>query len=131
MLTKGGNEDDQIGKDVGKTMKDMESDINEKLNKRKKDQMKIKEDLLGLEDNIKAMNQREQMYLEIKSERQRFLTNRYMQQSPEDVEQMVKALYEHHNNIIFAAEYTSKDQNFVGEGLQYKLRESDKNLSIL
>jgi hypothetical protein len=46
-----------------------------------------------------AMDEAKCNYLTILNERKRYLTYMHMQKSPQDVEEMVKALEKHYNNV--------------------------------
>jgi len=50
-------------------------------------------------EELKQYNKNKQMYETIVLERRRFLTYLHMYKAPNDVEQMVKALFSHFENI--------------------------------
>ena len=71
------------------------------------------------------------MYEEIVLERRRFLTYQYMHRNPNDVEEMVKALYGQFENIRKTCFSAMAKENYTGGGSFDLITESNKQLRML
>ena len=66
------------------------------------------------------------MYETIVLERRRFLTYKHMYKSPNDVEQMVKALFSHFENIRRTCFKSMAKENYTGVGSFQIIHESNR-----
>ena len=64
-------------------------------------------------------------------ERRRFLTYKHMYKSPNDVEQMVKALFSHFENIRRTCFSSMAKENYTGVGSFQIIAESNRQLKML
>lgn len=82
-------------------------------------------------ESIKKMEQATKMYEDIRQERKRFLTYNYIQNDPQDVEEMFTVLKTHYKII---AKTTIKDratENLRVDGAEGLLNDSNKELKNL
>ena len=66
------------------------------------------------------------MYETIVLERRRFLTQKHMYKSPNDVEQMIKALFSHFENIRRTCFSSMSRENYTGVGSFEIIAESNR-----
>ena len=77
------------------------------------------------------MKETNKMYQSIQDERKRFLTYQFMHRSPNDVEEMVKALFSQFENIRKTCFSNMAKENYVGGGSFDLITESNKELRKL
>ena len=77
----------------------LKTNINKLLTQREKQKFDVDVRLNQSKEEYKQIMKNMHMYEEIVLERRRFLTYQYMHRNPNDVEEMVKALYSQFENI--------------------------------
>lgn len=82
-------------------------------------------------ENLKNMQETTEMYESIMHERRRFLTFQFMYRSPNDVEEMIKALFGHFEVIRKTCLNERARENFDGIGSEEILSESSAQLKLL
>lgn len=94
----------------------LKTNINKKLTLRQKQKYEIDIKLNQAKEQLDQFKKNKKMYEAIVLERRRFLTYQYMHRSPNDVEEMVKALYGHFENIRRTCFSALSENNYSGVG---------------
>lgn len=94
----------------------LKTNINKKLTLREKQKYDVDLKLNQSKEEHKNILKNRSMYEAINLERRRFLTYQYMHKNPNDVEEMVKALYNQFENIRRTCFSAMAKENYTGGG---------------
>ena len=109
----------------------LKTNINKLLTQREKQKFDVDVRLNQSKEEYKQIMKNMHMYEEIVLERRRFLTYQYMHRNPNDVEEMVKALYSQFENIRKTCFSAMAKENYTGGGSFDLITESNKQLRML
>lgn len=109
----------------------LKTNINKKLTLREKQKYEVDTKLSQTKEEQKQINKNKEMYEKILLERRRFLTYSFMLRSPNDVEEMVKALYQQFEIIRKTCFSAMAKENYTGVGSFEIISESNIELRRL
>ena len=104
----------------------LKTNINKKLTLRQKQAYDFDLKLNQVKEELKQFKKNKEMYETIVLERRRFLTQKHMYKSPNDVEQMIKALFSHFENIRRTCFSSMSRENYTGVGSFEIIEESNR-----